>query len=461
MNARAPAILVVEDDPGDFGLLHVLLRQAGFAAIGASDASLWARTLAEGIAAAQGLEFAAVLLDLSLPDSSGLATVQAMRMALPQLPIVVLTGHDDNDLADAALESGAQDYLVKGQCDADALRRAVRNAMVRHKLELKIAKSEARFRLFFEKNTSVMLLVEPVSGEIMAANPSALAYYGYPSERIVGATIRLIDAMPPEALSQELQLAQHEDRHYFNFQHRLANGVLRDVEVYSTPIEQDGKMLLFSIVHDITARKQAQEQILHMAQHDALTGLANRALFSDRLQRALANARRDRTALGLMFIDLDKFKPVNDQFGHEMGDLLLQEVAQRMLASVRDSDIVARVGGDEFVVLLRNVAGEPEALAIAEIMRTSLEQPFVLSGQTVRIGCCVGVALYPQHGADDLTLFKNADQAMYQAKENGRNQVALFRAPPGFDPAITVPVSAICQSGAGDRASNPMCDHLL
>ncbi len=305
-----------------------------------------------------------------------------------------------------------------------------RDITERKQIHQALIESEARFRRTFEKNTSVMLLIEPVSGEIMAANASALAYYGYAAERLVGAHIGLLNAMSREAIALECQLALSETRNYFNFQHRLASGEVRDVEVYSTPIEQGGKSLLFSIVHDITARKQAEAHILHLAQHDPLTGLANRALFTDRLQQALAGARRDQTSVALMFIDLDKFKPVNDEFGHAAGDLLLQAVTQRMQACVRDSDTLARIGGDEFVVLLRDVAGEPEALAVAEKIRASLEQPFELAGLSLNISCSAGVALYPQHGLDDLALSKNADHAMYQAKVRGRNQVVRYHAPP-------------------------------
>lgn len=187
---------------------------------------------------------------------------------------------------------------------------------------------------------------------------------------------------------------------------------------------------LIFVVRDISERKKTEQRIRHMAQHDALTGLPNRALFSDRLQRAIANAVRDQTSLALMFIDLDKFKPVNDTHGHAVGDLLLQEAAQRMLQCVRDSDTVARIGGDEFVVLLRGATGVPETLAVAEKIRSVLVRPFLLQAYSLQISCSIGIALFPEHGQDDITLAKNADLAMYQAKERGRNQVCLYQATP-------------------------------
>ncbi len=131
----------------------------------------------------------------------------------------------------------------------------------------------------------------------------------------------------------------------------------------------------------------------------------------------------------MVFLDLDKFKPVNDNYGHSVGDLLLQDVAHRIEACVRESDTVARMGGDEFVVLLRTTSQAADALAVAEKIRNSLNQPFDLAGHHLEISCCIGVAIFPQHGQDDLSLSKNADSAMYQAKDNGRNRVQLFTTP--------------------------------
>lgn len=184
------------------------------------------------------------------------------------------------------------------------------------------------------------------------------------------------------------------------------------------------------VMRDIHERKKTQEHLRHMALHDPLTGLANRALFDDRLKQALCSAARDQTRLALMFIDLDEFKPVNDQFGHGVGDLLLQEVARRMLICLRESDTVSRIGGDEFMVLLRCVDNEDDAWRVAEKIRISLAESFRVADYSLHISCSIGLALYPQHGLNQQTLSKNADQAMYEAKIGGRNRTIVFRVSP-------------------------------
>jgi len=186
--------------------------------------------------------------------------------------------------------------------------------------------------------------------------------------------------------------------------------------------------------HALTVSRAAEEHMRRMAQHDALTGLANRALFSDRLNQALALAQREKARLALIFLDLDKFKPVNDSLGHGIGDLLLQEVAQRMQSCVRASDTVARIGGDEFVVLLHHVESDDSALAVAEKIRQALDRPFPIDGHALGISASIGVAIYPEHGHDAIELTKNADDAMYCAKNAGRNVVWLYAAPPAAAP---------------------------
>lgn len=180
------------------------------------------------------------------------------------------------------------------------------------------------------------------------------------------------------------------------------------------------------ISKEITERKAMEEQLERMAQYDALTDLPNRALFSDRLRHAIAQAKRDKTRLALMFVDLDKFKPINDTFGHHVGDLLLKAAARRMQDCIREADTVGRMGGDEFVVLLPTIEEVQDALVVAEKIRRALNQTFDLPGyQGLKISSSTGVAIYPDHGHDEIQLAKNADDAMYRAKELGRNMVQL------------------------------------
>jgi diguanylate cyclase (GGDEF)-like protein len=173
-------------------------------------------------------------------------------------------------------------------------------------------------------------------------------------------------------------------------------------------------------------RKHAEEHIRHQATHDGLTGLPNRTLFMDRLESALAMGRRNSNKIGLMFVDLDRFKWVNDEFGHIAGDQLLQEVSSRMLDCVRQSDTVARLGGDEFTVILSDASGVDNLAAIAEKILQRLQEPFLLAGREVTISGSIGVTVYPTDGDDVEDLIRNADDAMYIAKNRGRNCYYFF-----------------------------------
>lgn len=167
------------------------------------------------------------------------------------------------------------------------------------------------------------------------------------------------------------------------------------------------------------------EELRHMAQHDPLTGLPNRALFSDRVQNALAYARRHDSRFAVIFLDLDRFKPINDDYGHLVGDLLLQQVAKRLQDSIRASDTVGRIGGDEFVLLIGELVGPDAARALAEKIRQEVRRPYTIDGHELTISCSLGVAIYPDDGTDEIALTKRADDAMYRAKEGGRDSVRL------------------------------------
>ncbi len=182
-----------------------------------------------------------------------------------------------------------------------------------------------------------------------------------------------------------------------------------------------------AVFSDITERKASAERLEYLAHHDILTNLPNRILFSDRLQQAIANAKRENRHIAVLYLDLDKFKPINDMFGHDCGDQLLKEVSLRLLECVREADTVSRVGGDEFLVLLPAIGEANVALLVAEKIRHALGREFHLSDHRLLISASIGIAIYPEHGSSEAMLLKNADTAMYETKSNGGNGVKLYQ----------------------------------
>jgi diguanylate cyclase (GGDEF)-like protein/PAS domain S-box-containing protein len=191
--------------------------------------------------------------------------------------------------------------------------------------------------------------------------------------------------------------------------------------------DREGKVIgVIGTYEDITERKVAEERVQYLAYYDALTGLPNRTLLQDRLTKALASARRRKDKVALLFLDLDRFKTINDSLGHSVGDLVLKEVAERLKKWAREQDTVARVGGDEFLIVLTAVKDASDAAVAAERLMNAMTAEFVAQGHSVGISCSVGISIFPEHGRDGETLIKNADAAMYCAKESGRNNVRFF-----------------------------------
>jgi len=228
-----------------------------------------------------------------------------------------------------------------------------------------------------------------------------------------------------------------------DFRRTLAeNGIVRGVEVQVYRRDRTKKWVLANMravrdadgaisllegtVEDITERKLAEERVQFLAYYDALTGLPNRTLLHDRLARALASARRRREKVALLFLDLDRFKDINDSLGHSVGDLLLQEVAERLRKWARAQDTVARIGGDEFLLALTSVKDTPDAAVAAERIMDRMATEFIILGRSFTITCSIGISIYPDHGPDAETLVKNADAAMYSAKQSGRSAFRFF-----------------------------------
>ena len=207
-----------------------------------------------------------------------------------------------------------------------------------------------------------------------------------------------------------------------------ADGSLLWLRTSKLPLwDREGKVIgVIGTYEDITERKVAEDRVKFLAFYDALTELPNRALLQDRLSKALANARRQKDRVALLFLDLDRFKDTNDSLGHSLGDLLLQNVAERLKRCAREQDTVARLGGDEFLIVLTNVKEIADASVAAERFMQAMTAEFVVQGHSLSINCSVGISMFPEHGTDGEILIKNADAAMYSAKESGRNNFRFF-----------------------------------
>ncbi len=280
------------------------------------------------------------------------------------------------------------------------------------------------------EQSPVSVVITDLDGIIQYVNPKFEQVTGYTASEAVGQNPSVLKSgKTDQSVFDGLWRTLHEKKPWKGeFINRRKNGELFFEEAYISPVtDSNGAVSRYVAVKlDISERKQIEEQIQYMARYDNLTDLPNRTLFADRVERAVLAAQRNRCKLAIFFIDLDKFKPINDELGHAAGDWLLQAVAQRMKESVRESDTVARIGGDEFAVLLPAIATRQDACNVAEKIRCALNMPFITTnGISLAISCSIGVALYPEHGDKERDLLRAADEAMYRAKQGGRNAVEL------------------------------------
>lgn len=272
------------------------------------------------------------------------------------------------------------------------------------------------------------------SGQIQGLNPAAEKIFGYTQQETLGQNIKIF--LPA---ANQSEYAAHIDRYLQGEAGGMIevrgremtavrrNGDLFPVELSLSEMSLGGERYFVGIVRDITERKLAEQKIMHLAQHDFLTDLPNRALFLDRLSASVALAQRGHYKVATLFLDLDGFKNINDTQGHDVGDLLLQGVAGRLTRVVRTSDTVARIGGDEFIFILNNVGSEEHAVAVADKIIGALSAPFDFDGRTCKVGGSIGIAIFPDDASDTETLVRQADEAMYLAKQSGKNTRRLYR----------------------------------
>jgi diguanylate cyclase (GGDEF)-like protein/PAS domain S-box-containing protein len=299
-----------------------------------------------------------------------------------------------------------------------------------------LRKSEQRYRNLFQQAGDSILIVDRQL-RIVAANGRACAHFGYREDELLGMSARDIDsnfAYGPE-LYESLRQGQ---THLLRIVKRRKDGSTFPAEVHVSRFDECGQEYFQAIIRDLTEREDAERQLRKLATHDTLTGLPNRALLHERLQRMLDDCAPGHS-VAVMFLDLDRFKEVNDSFGHEHGDILLCEVAARLRKMLRPGDVVARLGGDEFVVAatcIGDAAGDNAAAAIASKLLEALTLPVTVGAQDVVVGASIGISLFPRDAGTRELLFQTADTAMYRAKAEGRNRYRFF------EPAMTVAARA-------------------
>lgn len=429
-------ILLIQEDPTD-------AKSVREALLNPRDGSFqvqWVKRCSEGLEqlAMERMQTtdgtAAIVVDLFLPDSHGIETFDQLFHAARQIPILVLSALRHEDLARLAVQRGAHDYLLKERLDGHVLPKALRSMIER------TANAEA---LFEEKERAQVTLnsigdavmSSDVSGRVTYLNVAGESLTGWSREDAAGHPIeevfRIIDATTRQPATNPMALAIRENKTVCltpNCVLIRRDGVEAAIEDSAAPIHDrrgrvTGAVMVF---HDVSTTRALSLRMSYLAQHDSLTDLPNRILLNDRLAQAVALAHRHRQQMAVLFLDVDRFKHINDSLGHDIGDRLLQSVAQRLRDCVRSSDTVSRLGGDEFVILLPDVAHAQDAAACAEKVLLALSRPFSIDHHNLQLTASIGIGSYPNDGRDADTLLKHADSAMYQAKDCGRNNYQFF-----------------------------------
>jgi diguanylate cyclase (GGDEF)-like protein/PAS domain S-box-containing protein len=420
---KKPVILVVDDDNLVRLMLQDALTAAGFEAVPACDGDAALRSFAE-------LQPDLVLLDVVMPGKDGCETCHELR-ALPggeYTPVLMVTGLDSADSIHRAFVAGATDFISK-PVNFELLVQRVRYMLRASQNVKNLAESRARLEMLKVAVDSLPIGItfSDVKGVIVYSNPAEARMHGYEVDELVGKEAR---SFSTSNRSRHLTTEQFKD---IGVWRRESVNVRKDGEEFpalltSIPV-RDSEACYLGIIttcEDISERKVAEEKIRQLAYYDVLTGLPNRGMFLERLHQTLSQAQRDREKVNLIFLDLDNFKDVNDTQGHDVGDQLLKSVAERLSVCMRDSDVLARLGGDEFVVVCPSLATQDSIAAIVQRIQTVFTDPFELDGRQVYTSASIGIAVYPDDSLDATTLFRCADTAMYQAKNEGRSQFRFF-----------------------------------
>jgi len=394
-------ILLVEDNPGDARLLREMFNEPDLPKPNVINVG----SMSEAVTHLGEYAVDIILLDLGLPDAQGLEAVRQAHAAAPRVPLIVLSGMDDESLAALALQEGAQDYLIKGQIDIRRLMRVMRYAIERTSMEEALFEEKERAQVTLNSIGDGVASTD-LLGNIRFLNLAAEKMTGWPLEEATGRpfaeVLRILDATSREPVASPLEILTENN-------HPASNSILLRRDEYEIPIEgsispihgREGEAAGAVIVfRDVSAARAMALQITHSAEHDFLTGLPNRLLLNDRIGLAIASAQRHSNKVAVLFLDVDGFKHINDSLGHAIGDKLLQSISKRLEKCIRGGDTVSRQGGDEFVALLSEVERAEDTVPVASRMLQALGEVHSIDGHDLHVTASIGISIFPDDGPD-------------------------------------------------------------
>jgi diguanylate cyclase (GGDEF)-like protein/PAS domain S-box-containing protein len=402
-------------------------------------ATLWVRSLSAGVARLSEGGVDAVLLDLCLPDSEGIGSFDEVFVAARRVPILVLTTREEEDIARQAVRRGAKDRVLKEHIDGYSFPLVLRHVLEHTAVDDALFAERERAQVTLNSIGDGVISTD-MEGRVTYLNPVAERMTGWSRDEASGRALsdvfRIVDGNTREPAPNPMELALRQND-TVSLPHDSVlvrrDGSESAIEDSIAPIhDQHGQVTgAVMVFRDVSQARMMELKLSHLAQHDFLTDLPNRMLLHDRLRQAIALARRHGNKVAVLFLDLDRFKHINDSLGHAIGDELLQRVGERLVAAVRGSDTVSRQGGDEFVVVLSEVEHTRNAARHAEKIHAALSAPHAIAHHDLHANVSIGISVFPDDGQDAETLIKCADTAMYQAKENGRNTYRFFK--PGMN----------------------------
>ncbi len=407
-------VLLIEDDEEDKFIVTEMLADVKRT----SYKITWVTNASAGISELQTGDFDVALIDYRLGAETGLDVLAVVPRN--STPCILLTGQQNHETDLAAMEAGASDYLVKGELSSDGLERSIRYAVERHVHLRSMLESELRFRAVVESASDSILLTDS-EGRLTSWNESALQLFRLTADEAANLSFQDLIAKVDDFTLADLHAGLVDDPH----------GRRRDSSTFPMALSlsswegKDGRQWS-AIVRDVTNQRTVEERLVHQAFHDPLTKLANRALFTNRVSHAIVRLKRRPGAVGVLFLDFDDFKKINDSFGHAAGDALLSTAAERLLGCVRTQDTVARLGGDEFAVLVEDADDPKTSLIVADRIMRAMRPTFSIENREVEVSCSVGIAVTVEDTTPGSDLLRDADVAMFAAKAKGKNCVEVF-----------------------------------